>query len=110
MVWQKSIKLATNIYKLTSEFPSTEQYALSGQMRRAAVSIPSNIAEGYRRQGLGKYLHFLSIANASAAELETQIVFSEKLYPKFNYAAANRLLNEVLRMLCVLISKLEAKR
>ena len=71
LVWQKSIELVRNVYAATKQFPKEELYALSSQMRRAAVSVPSNIAEGYMRQGLGEYIQFLKIAEASAAELET---------------------------------------
>lgn len=73
MVWQKSMNLVEEIYKLTASLPKEEQFGLVNQMRRAAVSIPSNIAEGQSRQSAKEYLHFLSIARGSKAELSTQI-------------------------------------
>lgn len=99
-VWQKSIDLVVCIYKLTKDFPATEQYGLVSQMRRAAVSIPSNIAEGSRRRGKDKQ-HHLVISFGSASELETQLEISRRL----EYGGEERrkdaesLLNEILRML-----------
>lgn len=77
-------------------------------MRRAAVSIPSNIAEGYKRKSLGQYTHFLSIADASAAELETQIILIKEIYGK-NSQVAESLLQEIQKMLITLIHKLNPK-
>ncbi len=94
----------------TSSLPKEEIYGLTSQMRRAAVSIPSNIAEGYKRRNLGEYVQFLSIADASAAELETQILLSKELYPNISFAKAEALLLEVQKMLTVMIRKLNAKR
>lgn len=71
VVWQKSIQLVREVYKTTEEMPKTEQYGLVSQMRRAAVAIPSNIAEGKKRGTRKDFTHFLVIASASAAELET---------------------------------------
>lgn len=79
IVWQKSIDLVYEVYALTRKFPKDELYGLTSQMRRAAVSIPSNITEGYRRQAIGEYHQFLYIANASASELETQLIISKNL-------------------------------
>lgn len=107
IVWQRSIQLVTEIYALTNKFPKSEIYALSSQMKRAAISIPSNIAEGYRRKCLGEYLQFLHIAIASAAELETQIIISEKIYQDIDYLKANSLLNEVIKMLSVMMRNLK---
>ena len=78
-VWQKAYQLTLEIYKLTAEFPKHEQYGLSSQMRRAAVSVVSNIAEGYTRKGRAEYLQFLSVGYASLAELETQLLLSRDL-------------------------------
>ncbi len=78
-IWRKSIELVKEIYKVTEKFPSGEQYGLVSQMRRAAVSIPSNIAEGFRRKHNKEYKQFLCIALGSSAELETQIVISKEL-------------------------------
>src|SRR6187401_1440650 len=78
-VWQHSIELSASIYQLTSGFPKEELYGLTSQMRRAAVSIPSNIAEGHSRESTKEYLHHLSFALGSLAELETQLVIAERL-------------------------------
>lgn len=72
IVWQKSMDLVESIYRITEKLPSKEQFGLISQMRRAAVSIPSNIAEGYGRQSKGSYTQFLSISRGSLLELETQ--------------------------------------
>ena len=110
IVWQKSISLVTKVYTLTKQYPNSEIYCLVSQIRRAAISIPSNIAEGYRRKSIGDYLRFLYIANASASELETQIIISKNIYQNFNYSEVDNLLIEVIKMLNSLISKLETKR
>lgn len=78
-IWQKSIDLVTHVYQLTSTFPSSELYGLSSQIQRSATSIPSNIAEGSARGSDKELIRFLNIANGSAAELETQLIISEKL-------------------------------
>ena len=80
IVWQKSIDLVEMIYRLTgSSFPREEMYALTNQIRRAAVSIASNIAEGHARQSTAEFKHFLSIARGSLAEVETQLVIACRL-------------------------------
>ena len=79
IVWQKSYKLVLEIYKTTRAFPKSEDYGLSQQLRRAAVSIPSNIAEGYGRKHKAEYNQFLSIAYGSLLELETQILLAKDL-------------------------------
>lgn len=73
IVWQKSMDLTTKIYELTSRFPKSEIYALTDQMKRSAVSIPSNIAEGANRKTKKEYVQFLHIASGSNAELQTQL-------------------------------------
>lgn len=79
IVWQKSILLVKDIYTLTRTFPSDEKFGLVSQMRRAVVSIPSNIAEGQARRTTKDYIRFVSIAEGSLAELETQIIISIEL-------------------------------
>lgn len=79
LVWQKGILLTKLVYKLTVGFPSGERFGLTAQMRRAAVSVPSNIAEGQARQGTKEFLQFLSHAEGSLAELETQLFLSVEL-------------------------------
>ena len=108
-VWQKAIELVKEAYKATTQFPRNEIYGLSIQMRRAAVSIPSNIAEGQMRKNLKEYLQFLRVAYGSAAELETQTIIAKDLYPTINYNQLEALLLEVQKMLNVMISKLEAR-
>jgi four helix bundle protein len=78
-VWQKAMVLAGQVYKLTADFPKEEVYGLTSQIRRSAVSIPSNIAEGSARSGPREFLQFLSIARGSAAELETQLILAAQL-------------------------------
>src|SRR3989338_1456670 len=110
IVWQKSVNLSVLIYKLTEKFPNEERYALTSQMRRAVVSIPSNIAEGRCRSTKKDFCHFLHIALGSAAELETQIEIAKRISKtaKLSYGAVESLLTEVMKMLNSLISKLEA--
>lgn len=79
LVWQKSMSLVTDIYRQTQSFPSNETYGLVSQMRRCAVSIPSNIAEGFGRRATKEYLRFLQIAMGSLFELETQLEISRNL-------------------------------
>ena len=108
-VWQKSIELVTEIYELTKKFPKEEIYGLTSQIRRAAISIPSNIAEGKMRGGNIEFRRFLLIAFASGAELETQLIISKRLSQsaKLDYNRVDCLLEEVMRMLNKLISQLE---
>lgn len=110
IVWQKAIDLATWIYNLTSIFPKEELYGIVSQMRRAAVSIPSNIAEGQSRQHKTEFIQFLSIAKGSLSELETQLIISGRL----KYISENDLnegkerIAEMNRLLHPLVVKLKA--
>ncbi|HEY9143561.1 MAG TPA: four helix bundle protein [Arenimonas sp.] len=79
LAWQLAMQLTENVYKITATFPSKEIYALANQLQRAAVSIPSNIAEGHARSSTKDYLRFISIAMGSLAELETQLELSARL-------------------------------
>jgi len=79
LVWQKSIVLVTECYKLTARFPDHERFGLTSQLRRAAVSIPANIAEGHGRGSTKSFVHFLWIANGSRTELETHVLIAEQL-------------------------------
>lgn len=108
-VWQKSMDLVELVYKITGKLPKAETFGLSSQMQRAAIAIPSNIAEGAKRGHKLEYIQFLRVANGSAAELETQLILSEKLYPevKIQTQKANLLLEEILKMLYALISTLK---
>lgn len=76
-IWQKGMEITDLIYKITDKFPKNELFSLTDQMRRAAISIPSNIAEGFPRHSKKEYKHFLSIALGSCTELETQIVIAK---------------------------------
>jgi len=108
-VWQKSYKLTLLVYRSTKNFPKEELYGLTSQIRRAVVSIPSNIAEGYCRQRRLEYIQFLQFAFASAAELETQLLIAKDLsyISSRDFKESNSLLDEVLRMLNSLISKIK---
>lgn len=101
--------LVVTVYKLTKDFPGEEKYNLVSQMRRSAVSIPSNIAEGYKRDSTADYKRFLNIAEASAVELETQMLISKRLYSDFRYEPVEKLIEEIQKMLYVLVRKLESK-
>jgi len=108
IVWQKSLKLAVKVYDLTDKFPREELYGLTSQMRRAAVSVPSNIAEGRGRGTKKDFVQFLRIAFGSISELQTQVEIA-KFRPatiNFNYAEINSLSTEIAKMLNSLISKL----
>ncbi len=109
-VWQKSMALVTEVYRIVKLLPPEERYALSDQMRRAAVSIPSNIAEGHARSNRRDYINFLSMSRGSNAELQTQCLICVNLgYIKNdNIQLALSLSDEVGRMLTTLIAKLVA--
>ena len=111
VVWQKGIALAKLIYQLTKKFPSEEKFGLVAQMRRAAVSISSNVAEGQARHTTGEFIQFISHAEGSVAELDTQLILSIEL--KFcNSVTAEptfALINEIRRMLNALRRKLAAR-
>jgi len=79
IVWQRAVDLVEMVYRMTAGFPKTEVYALTSQIRRAAVSIPSNVAEGQGRRTTRDFLYFLSVANGSVKEVETQVIVSERL-------------------------------
>src|SRR5438045_6598391 len=107
IVWQKGIALAKLIYQLTKKFPSEEKFGLVAQMRRAAVSIPSNLAEGQARHTTGEFVQFISHAEGSVAELDTQLILSIELMfsNEANTEAAFRLINELRKMLNLLRRK-----
>ena len=108
-VWQKSMDLTDRIYKITKMLPQEERYVLSDQMRRAAVSIPSNIAEGHGRYSENEFRSFLSIAHGSCVELETQlhICIRQNYFTEDEAAEALALSNEVSKMLTAMILKLK---
>ena len=110
IVWQKAMDLVTAVYELTSKYPKEEAYGLTSQSRRAAVSIPSNIAEGRFRSTRNDFRHFLIVAYGSTAELETQIEIAKKLsfVNEKDTEKAQSLLVEVMKMLNTITKKLKA--
>ena len=106
-IWQKGIEVVKDIYILTKKFPKEELYGLTSQMRRSAISIPSNIAEGFRRYHNKEYKQFLYIALGSCAELETQIIIANELdYTNDNSETG---LIEKIKYICRMIVKLIQK-
>ena len=108
-VWQRAMDLVVKMYNITENFPSSERFGLVSQMQRAAVAIPSNIAEGQKRGHPREFLQFLRISYGSGAELETQIEICKRL-PKLkdlDYTQAEALLQEVMKMLNALIRSLK---
>ena len=106
IVWQKSYDLVKLVYLFSDNLPKSEQFGLVSQMRRCAVSIPSNIAEGHQRHNQREYRQFLGIAQGSAAELETQLLLSAELF-ELDAQSSLDLLYEVQKMLKSLCKKLE---
>ena len=112
IVWQKGIELSRQIYLLTERFPKEEIYGITSQMRRAAVSIPSNIAEGRSRGTRKDFIQFLRIALGSISELETQIEIVKQLpqTKTLSYQEIDILLNELSRMVMSMIKKLSIRK
>jgi four helix bundle protein len=108
LVWQKSMDLVAEIYRLTLELPEAERWGLVSQMRRAAVSIPSKIAEGYGRQTTGEYRHHRSISRGSLLELETQLLLCEQLgfLEKRSIQSVEAEIQQISKMMRTLINKL----
>ena len=98
IVWQKSLQFVKLIYKITKVFPKDEQFGLTSQIRRAAVSIPSNIAEGYGRRSHKEYKQFYSIAYGSALEVDTQLVIANEIgyISETEFESCSSILNEVI--------------
>ena len=111
MVWKKSIELCVHVYELCANFPRSELYGITDQMKRASVSVPSNIAEEQGRQSLKEFIHFLSIANGSLAELDTQRVIAENLgfLSCSQSSDLSYQLTEVRKMLYALMRKLKTE-
>jgi len=99
IVWQKARDLAIAVYKLTEQFPNSELYGLTSQMRRSAISISSNIAESYHRFHRKEKQQFLSIAFGSGSELESQLEIAKALYPKLDYNRVEEFLLETMKIL-----------
>ncbi len=110
VAWQRAVELTVAIYKLTTSFPTDERFGLTNQLRRASVSIASNIAEGYGRSTKGEYVLFLGHARGSKCEVETQLVIAGALGfgSEEQRQQAVNLADEVGRMLVVMMRKLRA--
>jgi four helix bundle protein len=109
IVWQKSYDLTRKIYSVTESFPRKEDFSLTSQMRRCSLSIPSNIAEGYRRAHRKEFIQILQIAYGSASELEVQLMLAKDVDYLDNekYMICNSLLTEVLKMLNAMLAKIK---
>lgn len=109
-VWQRAIELTTLIYQMTAAFPKAEMYGLTSQMRRAAVSVASNIAEGAGRGNKGEFRQFLKMARGSNCELQTQLIIASNLEmaAKDRITAAESLSHEVGRMLNGLMASISS--
>ncbi|HTH46540.1 MAG TPA: four helix bundle protein [Candidatus Limnocylindria bacterium] len=112
LVWQRGIELAKVIYQLTAKLPAEERYGLVSQMRRAAVSVPSNLAEGQARKSTAEFIQFISIAEGSIAELDTQVFPSLelRLVKSSDTAQCLELISELRRMLNALRRRLAGDR
>jgi four helix bundle protein len=110
-VWQKAMNLADQIYSLTDNFPQIEMYGLASQIRRSAVSIPSNIAEGCARNGTKEFIQFLGIAKGSLAELETRLLLARRrnYLNEEHMQQINMQIREVDNFIFSLITKLRSK-
>jgi len=106
-IWQEGIKLVKDIYLLSKKFPKDEIYGLSSQMRRCSVSIPSNVAEGFRRYHNKEYKQFLYITLGSCAELETQVIISHEL--EYIREDIKEEITEKIQYICKMVSKLIQK-
>jgi four helix bundle protein len=106
IAWQKAMDLVTHIYDITKQFPDDERFGLVSQMRRCAVSVPSNIAEGQSRNTRGEFKQFLGIARGSVAELTTQILISERLGYLIDPKSTVDMAEEVGRILSGLLNSL----
>ena len=113
LIWQRGIDIVSLVYQLISDFPKDEIYALSSQIKRSAVSIPSNIAEGYGRQSTQSYIQFVKIARGSLCELETQLLVAEKLgFVKLEslYSDIIKQITEESKMINSFLNKLESSK
>jgi four helix bundle protein len=113
LIWQKGVEIVFTVYKLLSDFPKEELYALTSQIKRSSVSIPSNIAEGYGRQSTQSYIQYIKIARGSLYELETQLFVAKNL----NFIKEEKLFSELLiqvteesKMINSFINKLESSK
>jgi len=109
VVWQKSMQLAVDVYKLTKDFPREEIYGLTSQIRRSAISVPSNIAEGHGRLNAGEFRQFLGIARGSTYELQAQLELAQSLgfASSDQIELASRLAQEIGRMIHALLGSIK---
>ncbi|MBR4787229.1 MAG: four helix bundle protein [Bacteroidales bacterium] len=109
IVWQKAMEMVENIYTLTQSLPKDELFSITNQIRRAAISVPSNIAEGYGRQSKKEYLQFLSIANGSVCEIETQLLLCLRIgyLTEENTKETFQLLSEIGKIITTIKQKLK---
>jgi four helix bundle protein len=105
--WQFAIQLVKDVYLLTAQFPSSETYGLTAQMRRSAVSVPSNIAEGAARNSNKEFLHFLGMARGSLSELETQLIIAREIGYAKETSAIEKQIEDVFGLLGGLIKSLK---
>ena len=113
LIWQKGIDIAINLYELVEDFPKEEIYALKSQLKRASISISSNIAEGYGRNSTKSYIHFLCISRGSLLELETQLIIANRLKFIKNETLFSELMNQITeesKMINSFINKLESSK
>ena len=111
LIWQKSMDLVTEVYLITNLFPKEEIYGLTSQIRRSAISIPSNIAEGYGREGNKDYLKFLNVSISSLFEMQTQleIAYNLKYLNEIQFNKINEESKEIERMLSSFIRKIRER-
>ncbi len=113
LIWQKGIDIAINLYELVEDFPKEEIYALTSQLKRASISISSNIAEGYGRNSTQSYIYFLCISRGSLFELETQLIIANRLKFIKNETLFSELMNQITeesKMINSFINKLESSK
>lgn len=110
-VWQKGMQLAEDCYRLTRRFPREELFGMTSQIRRAAASVPANIAEGWGREGTREYIQFLRVAQGSLKELETHLILSQRvgLVMEGEITATLNLCSEMGKMIRSLIGSLQRK-
>lgn len=112
LIWQKGMSLVVDIYSMTNKYPSSEQFTLVNQTRRSAISIPSNIAEGYGRNSTSDYIRFLNISRGSLYELQTQVEIAVNLnyIPRKVFMTIYEKTEELSKMIGVLIKKVEISK
>jgi four helix bundle protein len=111
-VWQRAVQMTVAIYKLTEQFPKAEVFGLSSQLRRSAVSVASNIAEGYGRATQGEYVNFLGMARGSNCEIQTQLIIASELSfgDQEAWKTAESFSHEVGKMLTAIIKSLQIQK